>query len=59
MGKIVMKGYAFEKPKLNLDKVNSLEDCKKILNFLYDQTIKPLPEGIEYKGFSEVKEYFE
>lgn len=43
---------------LNLDKVNSIDDCKKILNFLCKLTIKPLPCDVEYGGFSEVEEYF-
>lgn len=43
---------------LNLDKVENLEDCKKILKFLCGLAIKPLPEGVEYDGFSEVEKYF-
>jgi hypothetical protein len=45
--------------KLNLDKVNSLEDCKKILKFLSDLSIKPIHSSLEYNGFNEVKEYYE
>ena len=44
--------------ELNLDKVNSVEDCKKILKFLCGLAIKPLPEGVGYAGFGEVEEYF-
>lgn len=44
--------------ELNLDKINSVDDCKKILKFLCKLAIKPLPEGVEYGGFSEVSEYF-
>ena len=44
---------------LNLDKVQSVNDCKKILKYLCDLAIKPLPKGIEYANFSEVKEYFD
>lgn len=44
---------------LNTDKIESLEDCKKILKFLCELSIKPLPKGIVYKGFSEVEKYFE
>lgn len=44
--------------ELNLDKINSIDDCKKILKFLCELTIKPLPLDIEYGGFSEVSEYF-
>lgn len=45
--------------ELNLDKVNSLEDCKKILKFLCDLSIKPLPEGVSYNGFDDLEKYFE
>ena len=44
--------------ELNLDKVNTMDDCKKILKFLCQLIIKPLPEGVEYGGFSEVSDYF-
>jgi hypothetical protein len=44
--------------KLNLDKVNTVDDCKKILKFLCGLAIKPLSEGVEYGGFSEVSDYF-
>lgn len=44
--------------KLNLDKINSVDDCKKILKFLCGLAIKPLPDGVEYDGFSEVSDYF-
>lgn len=49
----------YKKPyKLNLDKVTSLDDCKKILKFLCDLTIEPIPKGYTYVGFDKVKEYF-
>lgn len=44
---------------LNLNKIENLEDCKKILKFLCELSIKPLPQGIEYGGFSEVEKYFD
>ena len=44
--------------ELNLDKINSIEDCKKILKFLCQLTLKPLPAGVEYEGFGGVREYF-
>ena len=44
--------------KLNVDKVESIDDCKKILKFLCDLTIKPLPIETEYRGFSKVEKYF-
>lgn len=44
---------------LNEDKVETLEDCKKVLSFLCNYVLQPIPEGIEYKGFSEVKQYFD
>lgn len=46
------------KPVLNEDKIETLEDCKKVLNFLCNYVLKPIPEGVEYTGFSEVKQYF-
>lgn len=45
--------------QLNLDKINSIDDCKKVLKFLCDLTIKPTPEGVSYNGFEDVEEYFE
>lgn len=44
--------------ELDLDKVESVEDCKKILKFLCSITMKPMPNNIEYGGFDEVREYF-
>ena len=44
--------------ELNLNKVKTVDDCKKILKFLCQLTIKPLPEGVDYGGFEEVSEYF-
>lgn len=45
--------------ELNLEKINSIDDCKKILKFLCSLTIKPTPEGVSYNGFEEVEQYFE
>lgn len=48
--------------ELNVDKINTVDDCKKILKFLCDLTmgqLPSLPEGIEYGGFSEVSNYFD
>jgi len=45
--------------ELNTDKIKNLEDCKKLLKFLYNSSVKPLPQGVEYGGFSEVKQYFD
>lgn len=45
--------------ELNLEKINSIDDCKKILKFLCDLTIKPTPEGVSYNNFGEVEQYFE
>lgn len=44
--------------ELNLGKINTIDDCKKILKFLCDLSIRSLPDGIEYGGFSEVSNYF-
>lgn len=43
---------------LNLDKINTIDDCKKILKFLCQTTIKPLRSDLEYTNFSEVRDYF-
>lgn len=47
------------KHELNIDKIKDIDDCKKILKFLCNLSIKPLPNGIEYCGFSEVEQYFD
>ena len=44
--------------ELDLDKVNSIEDCKKILKFLCRHLLKPHPIGWSYNGFEDVEEYF-
>lgn len=44
---------------LNTDKIKTLDDCKKILKFLCNHSINPLPKGIEYGDFSEVEKYFD
>lgn len=43
---------------LNTDKIKTLDDCKKILKFLCDHAIKPLPKRYGYGGFEEVEKYF-
>lgn len=53
------KAEIYKQHILNLDKIENLEDCKKILKFLCKLSIKPLPQGIEYGGFSEVEKYFD
>lgn len=53
------KAKIYKQHELNLDKVESLEDCKKILKFLCGLSIKPVPLGVEYNGFSEVDKYFD
>lgn len=48
--------------ELNVDKINTVDDCKKVIKFLCDLTMSqlpPLPEGMEYRGFSEVSNYFD
>lgn len=57
-GNCAHQGEVYRQYELNLDKITSVEDCKKILKFLCQTTIKPLPEDYEYCGFSEVEEYF-
>lgn len=44
--------------KLNLDSIETLDDCKAVLNFLCELTIKPQPLNAEYNGFSKVSKYF-
>lgn len=44
--------------KLDLEKINSIEDCKKILKFLCDLILKHMPENVSYNGFEEVEQYF-
>lgn len=48
----------YKQYELNLDKISSIDDCKKILKFLCELIVKPLPANVEYGGFSEVSEYF-
>lgn len=57
-GTLVDATQYYRQYKLNLDKINSIDDCKKILKFLCGLAINPLPKGVEYGGFSEVSEYF-
>lgn len=45
--------------ELNTSKIDNLDDCKKILKFLCDLSIKPQPKDIEYAGFSKVAQYFD
>ena len=52
-------GQMIQTYELNLDKVNTVDDCKKILKFLCRLAIEPTSEGIKYNGFEEVREYFE
>lgn len=44
--------------QLDIDKINSLEDCKKILQFLSDICLRSVPQGFEYNGFDNVKQYY-
>lgn len=50
---------AYKKYQLNLDKINSVNDCKKLIKFLCNLTIKPLPSDCEYNDFDDVREYFD
>lgn len=58
VGNLVDTAQYYRCYDLNLDSVNSVDDCKKILKFLCGLAIKPLPDGVEYGGFNEVREYF-
>ena len=44
--------------ELDLEKINSINDCKKILKFLCNLTLQPTPNGVVYTGFEEVEQYF-
>lgn len=44
--------------ELDLEKINSIDDCKKILKFLCSLILKPTPEEVSYNGFEEVEQYF-
>ena len=54
----IREAMKYRSYELNLDKVNSIDDCKKILKFLCEKILEPTPEGIEYNGFDTVREYF-
>ena len=57
-GTLVDATQYYRQYELNLDKIKSVDDCKKILKFLCGLAIKPLPSDLEYGGFSEVSDYF-
>ena len=44
---------------LDISKINSIEDCAKILQFLCKLELQPTPIDATYYGFDEVEEYFE
>ena len=44
--------------ELDLENIKTIEDCKKILKFLCNLTLKPTPIDISYNGFKEVEQYF-
>ena len=48
----------YRKFELDLDKIESINDCKKILKFLCDRSLPPLGDGLVYNGFDEVEKYF-
>lgn len=53
-----VKGVTYKCPQLDLDKIENMEDCKKILKFLCGVTLQPIPENYRYAGFDEVERYF-
>lgn len=55
---ILARKQGYRVYELDLDKVNSIEDCKKILKFLCKSTLSPNKIGFEYSGFEDVEEYF-
>lgn len=54
-----VRGTFYNMHVLNMDRLETLDDCKKMIKFLCNQMIHPLPDGIEYNGFEEVKQYFD
>ena len=59
VGNLINTTQYYNQYELNLSKINSIEDCKKILKFLCGLVIKTLPLDVEYGGFGEVSEYFD
>lgn len=57
-GNLINTEIYYKKYELDLSKIKSVADCGKILKFLCDNGIKPLPEGLTYAGFDEIREYF-
>lgn len=57
-GQIIDEKDILKEYELDVDKIKSIDDCKKILKFLCDLGIKPTPIGCTYEGFEDVKEYF-
>lgn len=58
MNRKEIEEYCYYKPELDLDKVQTIEDCKKLLKFIYECNFQPIQKGRVYRGFKEVKEYF-
>lgn len=57
-GNLIDAAIYYKKYELDLNKIKAVTDCGKILKFLCDNGIKPLPEGLTYAGFDEIREYF-
>lgn len=49
----------FYKPQLDLDKVETIDDCKKLIKFIYDNRFRPIHKSTSYAGFEKVEEYFD
>lgn len=49
----------FYKPQLDLDKVETVDDCKRLIKFIYDNCFLPIHKNTAYAGFEKVEEYFD
>ena len=44
-------------PELDLDKIQTVEDCKKIIDVLFKSMFKPLSSDYSYGALSDIYEY--
>lgn len=58
MGDQLNQNISLYRPVLDIDAINDLDDCKKILMFLSAMVLQPIPEGVDYAWFHEVEKYF-
>lgn len=48
----------YRTPVLDTTKITSVEDCAKVLKFLCQLKLGPIPSGFTYSNFEEVEQYF-